>query len=237
LRLFCFPYAGGGPTVFRDWAPLLPSEVEICAAQLPGREGRHFEALSTSAEALIEALVEELIARLDVPFAFLGHSLGALLAFLCARQLRNRHGRLPALLFVSGRSAPQSGPRQDPFHTLPNELFIQRLRSLGGTDEKVLANRELMDLLIPVLRADFQMNEQYLYTPEPALDCPIHSFRGLQDELMTYDEVAAWREQTTGAFRLRAIPGGHFFINDARALISQIVSHDLRGILASLQNS
>lgn len=236
LRLFCFPYAGGSPHVFRDWPEFLPKEVEVCAAQLPGREMGRRDTLHTEAAPVVDMLTEALAPRLDVPFAFFGHSLGALLAFLCARQLRRRYNLLPLQLFASGRSAPHWTRREKPFYDLPQDVFIQRLKGLGGTETTILEDAELMGLLTPILRADFQMNETYEYTPEPALDCPISAFRGARDELMSYDEVAAWREHTTGTFRLRTLPDGHFFITTARDLFLQILSYDLTQILASLQD-
>jgi medium-chain acyl-[acyl-carrier-protein] hydrolase len=234
LRVFCFPHAGGGSNAFQDWSALLPDNVEICALQLAGREIGRLETPPIQLAPLVDLLTEALISRFDKPFVFFGHSLGALVAFLCSRQLRDKYNLLPLHLFVSGRTAPQCPKREDPFFSLPQNLLIQKLQRLGGTDEAVLEDEELMNLLTPIIRADFRLNETYDYTSAPPLDCPISAFRGSQDDLMSYDQVAAWREQTTRAFRLRTLPGGHFFIKTARHVFLQILSYDLTQILAQV---
>src|SRR5262245_18323382 len=178
LRLFCFPYAGASAILFRDWADRVPKDVEICAVQLPGRENRRREMLYTQVGPLVDSLMAPLATRLDIPFAFFGHSLGALVAFLSARQLRDQRHCLPAHLLVSARSAPQSPKRKEPFHVLPQEMLIQRLRRLGGMPDSILAYQELLEYFIPILRADFQVNETYEYSQEPALACPITAFYG-----------------------------------------------------------
>jgi medium-chain acyl-[acyl-carrier-protein] hydrolase len=164
---------------------------------------------------------------LDVPFALFGHSLGALVSFELARQLRKLG--LPDLvhLFVSGHRAPQI-PRPGPLtHQWPDAEFVAELRRLNGTPEEVLQHAELMALLLPVLRADFAIIETYSGSDEEALDCPISAFGGLQDSEASYDEVAAWREQTRGLFKVRMLPGDHFFLHSARAQILRAISQDL----------
>lgn len=230
LRLFCFPYAGAGATVFREWSKYLPGDIEICAVQPPGRESRVREAPYTQVEPLVASLLETMPARLDKPFAFFGHSLGALVAFVLTRELRRKHNILPKHLFVSARSAPQSSRRESPFYALPDAAFLEKVRQLGGMDASILENAELMELITPILRADFQMNETYTYVTEHPLACPISAFRGAKDDLMTYDEVAAWSEQTTGKFRLRTLPGGHFFINGEQNAFWQVLAYDLEQI-------
>lgn len=231
LRLFCFPYAGAGATIFREWSKYLPDEVEVCAVQPPGRETRVREAPYTQVEPLVASLMAVMPARLDKPFAFFGHSLGALVAFILARQLRREQDVLPQHLFVSARSAPQSSRRESPFYALSDAAFLEKVQQLGGMEKSILEHAELMALIMPILRADFQMNETYTYGAEPPLACPISAFRGAKDDLMTYDEVAAWREQTTGKFRLRTLPGGHFFINGEQTAFWQVLAYDLEQIL------
>ena len=119
--------------VFREWAERVPKEVEVCAVQLPGHENRYRETPHAQVEPVVDVLIEAFANRLDLPFAFFGHSLGALVAFVCARQLRRQHNRLPVHLFVSGRSAPQSSNRKEPFYVMPQEVFVRKLRHLGGT--------------------------------------------------------------------------------------------------------
>jgi medium-chain acyl-[acyl-carrier-protein] hydrolase len=167
---------------------------------------------------------------LDKPFIFFGHSMGGLISFELARLLRRDYSLSPVHLFVSGRRAPQI-PTPDPrIHTLPEPAFLEELRRLNGTPEAVLENSELMQLLIPTLRADFAVLETYVYAPGPTLDCPITTFGGLHDREVSCDELEAWREQTNAAFSLQMFPGDHFFLHSAQSLLLQSLSRALHRI-------
>ncbi|NET84374.1 MAG: thioesterase [Moorea sp. SIO1F2] len=214
LRLFCFPYAGGAASSFRTWPDPLAPHIEVCPVELPGRGKRMREPLVTSLLPLIETLVPALLPYLDIPFAFFGHSLGTLISFELARQLRRQEAPSPRHLFISGRRAPQVPARKPPLHNLPKSELIEALRKYNGTPEAVLANQELMELFLPILRADFGINETYTYTSESPLNCPISVFGGLQDTDANSDELAAWRDQTSSTFTVHMFPGGHFFINN-----------------------
>lgn len=217
LRLFCFPYAGGAAAVFREAAEHLPDDIEIYAVQLPGRPPRMRDAPCTSLAELVEAVSVALHPALDLPFALLGHSMGGLLAFELARTLRRQGGPAPLHLFVSACRAPQLPRVEPPAHRLPDAAFIERLRSLGGTPEAMLANPELMELFLPTLRADFAVSETYGCAPEPPLDCPITAFGGIDDLQVSRQDLAAWRTQTGGPFQVRMLPGAHFFLTGAPA--------------------
>lgn len=232
LRMFCFPYAGGGASTYRGWGASLPQEVEVCPVQLPGREGRLREPPFTRSEEMIAAIADALTPWLDLPFVFFGHSMGGMIGFELARELRRRGRALPLHLFVSGRRAPQLPARDEPIHDLPEPEFIERLRELEGTPEEVLQHAELMKLLIPLLRADFAVNETYEYTEEPQLDIGISAFGGLSDVDVTRDDVEAWGVQTRGRFRMRMMPGGHFFLHNQKDLILESVARDLAEIRA-----
>jgi len=227
LRLFCFPYAGGGASAYRGWAASLPADVEVCPVQLPGRESRLREPAFVRPEPLVLALADVLQPLLDLPYAFFGHSLGALIAFELARELRRRAQPLPVHLFVSARRAPQVPARERPIHDLPEEEFLAELRKLKGTPEEVLQHAELMRLLGPVLRADFAVNETYAYVAGEPLDLGISAFGGLGDEEVTREDLAQWSDHTRGPFRLRMLPGDHFFLHSGRDLITESVARDL----------
>lgn len=227
LRMFCFPYAGGGASIYRGWGASLPADVEVCPVQIPGRESRLREPAYTHSEPLIEALVEVLPRWFDLPFVFFGHSMGAMIGFELARELRRRGGALPLHLFVSGRRAPQIPVREEPIHELPEPEFIEKLRELNGTPEEVLQHAELMRLLLPILRADFGINETYTYREEEPFDFGISAFGGLGDEDVSRDDLDAWHQQTRGRFRLRMLPGDHFFLHGARDVIAEAVARDL----------
>ena len=230
LRLFCFPYAGGGASAYRGWASVLPADLEVCPVQLPGRESRLREPAFNRPEPLILALADALQSHLGLPFAFFGHSMGAMLSFELARELRRRGGPLPVHLFVSGRRAPQVPAREEDIHDLPEPEFVAKLRELNGTPEEVLQHAELMRLLIPVLRADFAVNETYVFRSEEPLDLGISAFGGLGDAEVTREDIVGWSEHARGPFRLRMLPGDHFFLHSARDLIAESVARDLAEI-------
>jgi medium-chain acyl-[acyl-carrier-protein] hydrolase len=230
-RLFCFPNAGGSDLVFRDWRDHLPENVEVCPIQLPGRGRRLREKPLTRLPEAVRAIVPAMLPYLDKPFALYGHSMGAGMAFEIARALRRGQHREPSALFVSGRRAPQL-PNEFPLtYTLSQPEFIEELRRLNGTPEEVLEHKELMRLMLPVLRADFELVETYVYTDEPPLDYPLHAFGGLQDPKVTGESIEAWREQTTSTFSARMLPGDHFFIQSNQALLLRLVSKDLLNLI------
>ena len=226
LRLFCFPYAGAGALIFRKWSDALPREVEVCPIQLPGRGTRLKEPPFTKLPSLIEALARALDPLLDKPFAFFGHSLGALIGFELARQIRRQYGLIPVRLFASAGCAPQIPHRALPIHTLPDNQFLAELRRLNGTPRELLDHEELMEVMLPILRADFALYETYLYSTEPPLSCPISAFGGLQDRRVSASDLEAWRSQTSASFSLRMFPGDHFFLKEP--LLLQVLSQELQ---------
>ncbi len=227
LRLFCFPYAGGAASVFRKWADALPPTVEVCPVQLPGRDRRWREPPYTNLRLLIEAIAGEFRDYWQKPFAFFGHSMGAIVSFELARRVRAEHGFEPVHLFVSGRRAPQLKGNESVTYNLPRGAFIEELRRLNGTPAEVLEQPELMELMLPVLRADFEVVQTYLYATEPPFTCPLTAFGGLQDIEASREELEAWREQTTGAYSLRMLAGDHFFLNQAQPLLLEMLSQQL----------
>ncbi len=231
LRLFCFPYAGGAASVFYTWSDGLPGDVEVCPIQLPGRESRLRELPFTALPPLTQALAQAIQPYLDKPFAFFGHSMGAVIGFELARQLRRQNDLCPAHLFVSGSRAPQVPDPNPPLHQLPDGEFVAELRHFNGTPEEVLQNSELMQLFLPILRADFAIHETYTYTAGAPLDCSISAFGGSQDDRVSGEDLAAWRGQTCSTFMLRLFPGDHFFLHSARSLLIQAISQDLIRLL------
>jgi len=227
LRLFCFPYAGGGPKIYSKWSQSLPSSVELALVQFPGRGNRFSEPLITNLPDLVRALAQGLRPYFDKPFVFFGHSMGALLSFELARHIRKEFDLLPMHLFVSGRVAPNKIGLRRALHALPEPEFLEELRSLNGTPKEVLDAPELLQLVIPVLRADFAVNETYVYLPERSLDCPITAFGGLQDDSTNHERLEAWQEHTTAGFVLRMLPGDHFYINSAQELLLGSLYKDL----------
>jgi medium-chain acyl-[acyl-carrier-protein] hydrolase len=234
LRLFCFHYAGGGASSFRTWIDSLPPYIEVCPLELPGRGFRIFETPFSHLEPLIQELVQTLLPNLTKPFVFFGHSMGALISFETIQLLRRQHRLSPLQLFVSGQRAPHLSASEPPIHALPESAFIKELRRYNGTPEEVLNNRELMELLLPTLRADFSLIETHIYTPSAPLDFPINVFGGLKDWTVSYNELEAWQEQTKADFALQMFPGDHFFLHSAETLLLPVVSQKLQEIVQDL---
>lgn len=227
LRLVCFPYAGGSASAFRDWSESLPSSIEVIAVQLPGRSDRLEETLFSNMKPLIEVLAQVLGTILDLPVAFWGHSLGAILGFEVAYRLFHEIGWQPAHLFLSGHVAPQIPRSNRPLHLLPDEQFWAALIKMNGIPVEVLLRPELRQVFLPILRADICMSETYLYLPKPALTFPISVFGGAQDKSCSHMALAAWRAHTRGRFMLRILPGDHFFINASRPAVLEAIVDDL----------
>ncbi len=231
LRLFCFPYAGAGASIFCPWTAQLAPDIEVVPVQLPGRENRLSEPLFTQISPLVEALSYHLLPYCDRPFALFGHSVGALVAFEFARYLRRHDYHQPLHLFISGREAPQLRPSSPPIHPLPDPEFIEKLRQYNGMPDTLLQNPELMALFIPILRADLAINENYNYYSEAPLNYPISAFAGLDDCEATQEEMAPWSQETCHQFTLNLVPGDHFFIKSQPLPILAAIFQKLTGVI------
>jgi medium-chain acyl-[acyl-carrier-protein] hydrolase len=234
LRLFCFPYAGGSASIFRQWAQSLPAGVEVCAIQLPGRGSRLLEPAITRIPRLITAMAPALLPYLDKPFAFFGHSMGNIISLELARYLRRKLKIEPVHVFVSGSRAPQLPDTEPRSYDLPEADFIKYLRRLNGTPTEILEHPELMGLLLPVLRADFELVQTYAYAHAKPLACPITAFGGLLDKEVGRRRLEAWREQTAAHFSLNMVPGDHFFIHESQSLLLATLSEELSKIVSRL---
>lgn len=226
FRVFCFPYAGLGTSVFRRWTGALGDGVDFCPVQLPGRESRMREEPFRRMDVLIDAAEDALEPYLDVPFAIFGHSLGALIAFELAR----RFGAHPMLrrLFVSARRAPHlNDPSPDIAH-LPDQEFIDEVqRRYGGIPAAVLQCQDLLDLLLRHLRADFELLETFEFCGGSPLPCPISIFGGRRDTTIAEPELRAWQVHTAAGVRLRMFDDGHLYLQEQRDALIEGIRHDL----------
>lgn len=228
MRLYCFPYSGASASIYYPWLDILPNCIEICPVQLPGRGNRISEAPFTSLPALLNALETGLDPTFsDKPFAFFGHSMGALIGFELARRLEARYRTSPVYLFVSGHSAPQLPDESEPMYVLENGEFIEKLRSLNGTSEEILQDPELLELVLPILRADFELSETYNFIEGSPLECPICACGGLQDKFLDRDGLEAWKVHTTQKFSVRMFQGDHFYLNHNRIYLLQVIAQEL----------
>jgi len=217
-RLFCFPYAGGAARIYQPWATALPSNVEVCAVELPGHGRRLTKPPITQLATLIQHLEIAIQPWLDKPFVFFGHSLGALVAFELARSLRQHQCPIPALLWVSAARAPHLISPNPPIYQLPQADFIAELRRYSGTPDEVLANAELMELLLPMLRADFALLETYRYHDQAPLTFPITAFGGEADAIVSLEDIRPWQIHTDAAFTLERVAGDHFFVHNPQTV-------------------
>jgi surfactin synthase thioesterase subunit len=224
--LFCFPHAGGAASYFHPWsAPLAPG-IEVLAVQYPGREDRAAEPCVTNIADLADQIHAALGSSLPQRFAFFGHSMGAILAFEVARRIARQEGRGPAHLFVSGRPAPPRHRHRN-LHRAGTPALIAELRSLGGTDPRILDDREVLELILPPMLADYTASETYRFEPGPPLSCDITAMTGDHDWMNTTGDAAGWSAHTTGAFNLQVYPGGHFYLDDCRARVLEVISSSL----------
>lgn len=226
LRLFCFPYAGGGASIFRGWPSALLDGVEIVAVQLPGREARVAEPAYRSMGELLPALVEAVTPLTDVPFAFFGHSMGALTAFELTRALREDGHPLPERLLLSAFRAPQLPNPNIRIYHLPDEV-LKTVLLKEGTPAEVLRNDELMRALLPTLRADFELCDTYEYQEQAPLQLPMHIFGGHHDVRVAREDLQEWSHLTQGPFDLTMLPGSHFFIHGSQDLLTAAINDRL----------
>jgi medium-chain acyl-[acyl-carrier-protein] hydrolase len=213
VRLVCLPYAGGGSAVYYRWRATMPGGVDLVPICLPGREGRVGEPIGPDLKTVAIQVADEITPQLDRPFVLLGHSMGAWLAFELARELRCRAARLPGLLVVAASEPPDAPRPAEPLHVLPDEEFLRRLQQrFDGIPPAVRDNPELLQLLLPMLRADVRLVETYQCEPQPPLDVEILALGGTDDPSVSAAGLAGWRAHTTQKFSARLLPGDHFFL-------------------------
>lgn len=226
VRLFLFPYAGGGPSVFGKWPHQLPGYLEGYVAHYPGRGSRYREPAFRNISGLVAGLFQALQPLLDKPVVFFGHSLGGLVAFELARQLNRQGLPQPEMLFISACGAPHLPGPNPPIHAQPDAEFLRSLQALNGIPAEVADLPELLDLLLPTLRADLEAFESYRYDPNgPVLHCPIIALGGLEDPRVSRERLQGWAQHTNAIFKVHLFPGDHFFIHTAReAVIASIAA-------------
>jgi medium-chain acyl-[acyl-carrier-protein] hydrolase len=216
VRLFALPYAGGGAAGYFRWRSALLPTVDVVPIHLPARETRIGEPPIAELRPLVTEIADAVEPTLDRPFALLGHSMGAWLAFELARELRRRGARSPGLLIVAASPAPHRPQQGERLHELPDAEFVEEVsRRFDGIPPAVRANSELLQLLLPALRADLQLIETYEYADEPPLEIDILALGGTEDQAISATALADWRRHTARGFSQRMLPGGHFFLFQA----------------------
>lgn len=223
FRLFCFPYAGGGASIYLNWVRSFSNEIEVCPIQLPGRQERIMETPIADLNEMIDALDEELLPCLDLPFVFFGHSMGSLLAYELTKRLQANGRMLPEVLIVSGRGSPDFPDEDDAIFDLPDKKFIEKIKELSGTPDCVFENEELMALALPCLRSDFRLIETYNYVGSDLLECDLFAFYGSDDEGSSIESIEAWSKMTKKGFGMQELRGGHFFLHDNEEMMQNTI--------------
>lgn len=228
LTLLCLPYSGASAMVYSRWRRKLPEWLTLQPVELPGRGARYGEPLHTDMRRLALQLAQEQKATLKAPYALFGHSLGALLACEMAHAFRSLGCPEPVALFASGTAAPTMRADYDRGFAQPrtDAELIDQLRALNGTGEEVLANKELMSLTLPVLRADFLLCGRFEPQQRPLLKCPVHVLGG-KDDRATTEQLIGWSKETHGSFSVDMLAGGHFFIHEHEAKVLRVIKDQL----------
>ena len=213
-QLFCFPFAGGSTMAYRPWLKHLSRDIELIAVQLPGRGSLFGQRLFDNMADLVAELFIQIKERIEKPFMFFGHSMGSKIAFELACTMQREHCPLPMHFFASGAGAPFKPRKAAPIHPLPDDEFIRRVSALNGTSEKVLQNRELMQFVLPMLRADFKLAETYLSDSQAVLPITATIMGGDSDTAISREDLLAWQQVFGRVQDIKIFEGGHFFINE-----------------------
>lgn len=227
LRVYCLPHAGGSAQMFADWATHAPAWLEPVPLELPGRGRRFHEDPIGRLEPLVADLMGTVLSGTVGRFALFGHSYGALLAFELCRRLEHYHGLVAEHLFVAalrGPGFPRAGMRVS---GLPDEAFREHLRALGGTPPEVLDHEALMEMLLPVLRADFAVVDDYAFRGGQPVGCPVTAIGGLEDVRVSRQALEAWGRCCCDRFQVRMLPGGHFFPRSQRDSLLSLMAGEL----------
>lgn len=226
IRLFCFPYAGGNGHIFKSWMDSLPDAIEVIGIELPGRGRRFSEPFIYDMTTMVDLLYDSIKGYLDIPFAFYGHSNGALLVFELTKKIMGKLGISPKKIFIAAKRSPHLG-REHPLHKLCDRDFIEVIRHYKGTPLEVFANPELLELYLPILRADFSLSENYIFMDQQPLAVEAVLIAGTQDQIASVAEVFAWEELFASPPDKETVTGDHFFMNSCENHICKIIQQKL----------
>ena len=237
LKLICFPYAGGSASTFIPWAKTLPANVELIIIQAPGRGSRIGEQAYSDMNDLMRELIKIIPNILNKPYILFGHSLGSRIAFELMSQLKILNHALPQHFIASGSRSPHYTSMKEPIYRLPHDEFIEELKHLNGTPLAVLENKELMELFLPLIRADFEIADKYCYTGNASFNCPISVLGGKGDVEISLSKLNSWGELFTTEADVHLLPGNHFFIDSHSELVQKKVNEIIHNSLRKLPHA
>ena len=228
INLFCFPFAGGNKYSYRELEKSANRFFDMITLEYPGRGSRITENLITDIDVLVDDLFQQIINLIDVKsYAFYGHSMGGLIAYLLVRKIVDHGYSLPIHVFVSGASSPSSSSRKrSEIHLLDKKEFVNEIKSYNGCPNEILENEDLLDFIEPILRADFSASERFLYKEHEPLDVPFTVITGT-DEDMEVDDIFGWEKETNKSINFKRLPGDHFFIFKHTYKIVEIISYEI----------
>ncbi|MFD9569014.1 thioesterase II family protein [Streptomyces sp. NPDC059982] len=225
-RLVVLPHAGGSASFFHSWGHAFGAGTDVLVAKYPGRHERLADPFADSMDALADQVTAALLPLADVPLTLFGHSMGASLAYEVTRRLAERHGVRPVALHVSGREAPHRlVPRE--LYRMEDAALIAELRRMGGTDSALLDDPDVQAFVLPALRADLTIVDTYGPRPAVPVPCPVHAWIGDADPATPAAEMNAWRAVAPHGFRLRVLPGGHFYLVEQHAEVVRALAEQL----------
>lgn len=235
IRLFCFPYAGGGPATFSGWERSLPKNIELVAIQPPGRGSHLLDSCIDDMTQMVTQLIRMISPLLDKPYVFFGHSLGSKIAFELLRHLKAHNYPLPKHFIASGSKGPKEQSEKRAIYALSDNQFIAELERLNGTPKEILQNRELMEILLPMLKADFKIAHTYQCNRDEKFNCDVTVFGGTQDKDVSNEDLAAWCELFSQNSEIHRFEGGHFFVDSLQEEVLDKVTHILKEVFSKIE--
>lgn len=228
IKLFCFPYAGGSTASYKKWKKYLHDSIDLCPVELAGRGNRCKEPYYNNLDDVLNDVFDLIKIHIkNSQYALLGHSMGSVIAYELSYKITISGYNKPMHLFISGRQAPQIQKDCKSVYQLPDEEFKNEILKLGGTSSNFFEHKELTDIFLPLLRADYRIVDNYIYTEKnKKLDCDITVFNGNEDN-MSLEDIYGWREHTKNEFNVYNFKGGHFFINENEEQIVNIINQTL----------
>lgn len=228
--LFCFSYAGGTGELYRQWQRPLQQSCRVCPVELPGRGSRFGEPFARSIPEAAASIAAAIGPYSHARYALFGHSLGSVMALETARTLQRDNMPMPAAIVVSGRFPPHAQATRKRFHTVPDAALLDEMRRLGGTPEEILNNKEIIEMLLPVVRDDFRLLETFDSPQLPRVDAPIHVCCGRDDEDSPVALLERWEEVTSASCSITLFQGGHFYINESRDALLRHIEAVMRDV-------
>ncbi|MAD41415.1 MAG: hypothetical protein CL623_03385, partial [Arcobacter sp.] len=234
IRLICIPHGGGGPHTYKEWAEKLADFIEVYALCFPGRGSRREEDAICNMPELRDQISNVIAQISDKPYVMFGHSVGALVAYEVAKEIEKQGIMPPLRLILSAHKTPQHSKETEPMYTLSDEDLMNKILELGLLPEDVLENKELLDFILPPLRADFELSETYEYEKSNALNIPITATFGKTDPLLNEQDIQKWKKYTNSEYKIKEYDGDHFYTLSKQDILFDDIVKDLEQDLKAL---